>query len=105
MEYAGIFFELAVAWVGREHAVDVPIESRPQGFGVVIVCGVNVDVVVANSLEQRTVDGRGRPVALALAVLLGYFEEVRNVDGFRDDRIVLCVLVEQLLYLVTVLFD
>lgn len=33
---------------------------------------------------------RPRPVALALAVLLGYSEEVKKVDGFRDDWIVLC---------------
>ncbi len=56
-------------------------------------------------LRTGTVDGRGRPVALAFAVLLSYFEEVRKVDGFRDDWIVLCVLVEQLLDLVTVRFD
>lgn len=70
-ECAGVLLEFAVAWVGREHAVDVPIERRAQGFGVVIVCGVDADVVVVDSLEQRTVDGRGRPVVLALAVLLG----------------------------------
>ena len=104
-ERAGISFEFGVAWIGCEHAVDVPVESRPQRLRVVIVCGVNAGVVVVNSLERRTVDRRGRLVALALTVLFGQFEEVRDVDCVRDHWIVPRVPVEQPLYLVTVLFD
>jgi hypothetical protein len=59
LQRTDVLLELVLVRIGREHALDVSVEGRLQGFGVVVVRGVDADFVVVDPLEQRAIDGRG----------------------------------------------